>query len=156
MLTPLADLNYAMNYMSNIFESDDWDLTDNNKRIKALAEATLIINNLQYRGTKTDPNQENEFPRLIDGLDIGVPEDIKKACVEIAFSLTKGFDSEMDIRETMTESRQIGGRDTGINSSFYRKSDLAHVRHGVMSHRAWGYLEPYLENYRNIKFERVN
>lgn len=153
-ITPLASLPEANDYMENVFDSSDWDIEQPGPKIKALREATLIINNLDFKGTKESETQENEFPRIINGQNVGIPFDVKKACIEIANTIVGGFESEKEIRELMVESRQIGGRDTGMNSQYFRKMDQEHLRHGIPSYRAWGYLRPWLKDSDVIHFER--
>jgi len=73
------------------------------QRTSLLNQATIAIDNMQFRGTKSDqsitvgvPDQKRAFPRLIDGVTLDynnttsaaiVPLDIRYACMEEALAI---------------------------------------------------------------------
>lgn len=62
---------------------DVWNDSTTELQEQALKQATDDINSLIYTGYKTNPEQENEFPR--NG-STEVPEEVKKATLELALS----------------------------------------------------------------------
>lgn len=45
----------------------------------ALMSAQLVIDRQRYWGRKADPDQREAFPRIVDGQDIGIPEEVQLA-----------------------------------------------------------------------------
>lgn len=143
---PYADTTDAATYV-NAYKVDkgSWFSLTPDEQSAALAEATSLIDTLAFKGTKTDPNQANQFPR--DG-GVSVPTDIKNACIEIAFELGNG------------QSTQDLGMDIGITATQFDRTRAQHARrhpafvHGIPSVVAWNILRPYFRNTRNIKLVR--
>ena len=73
-----------------------WTDSKSDQKTIALAEATTMINQLNYKGNKYLSTQTNEFPR---GNDTTTPDQIKEACAEIALSLLDGIDPDMELDE---------------------------------------------------------
>ncbi len=159
----------ADNYFASKLNTFKWQNAPQGDKIAALTQATDIINRLRFRGLKTviwhayqgsetltddqlrDLNlqQPNAFPR--DGA-LAIPEDIKKACCEIAFALIDGYDPDKELRAVATVSESVGPM--GIRSTFDRSRVVAWVQAGVPSPTAWQYLLPYLRDPAAISIGR--
>lgn len=135
-----------------IFESrpysSDWDAasTTEDLKTKLLTRATQLIDDLNFIGSKTDEDQELEFPR---GDDTAIPESIKKACAEIAYAILGGRDIEYDHELLGASAANEAGR---LSSSVINIAKL----HGIPSIKAWNYLRPYLRDGSSITLNRVN
>ena len=115
---------------------------------KSIAMATEIIDRLSYKGDKADSTQTNQFPR---GTDTVVPDDVKKACFEIALALLDDVDPEF-------ESNNLGMINQGyanIRATYDRETPQPHLVAGVPSATAWRYLIPYLRDPREIEVMRL-
>jgi hypothetical protein len=157
MITPYININWADDYFESRLDSDLWDNTSDSQKTKALAEATRIINRLAFKGIKLSINQVLQFPRIIITetnntiIQAEIPDDIKIACVEIAYSLLSGIDVEQEIRNIGTESRSYVASKVIYQANFVHE----HFRAGVPSAIAWQYLKPYLVNPLNLTIIRV-
>ena len=70
-----------------------WDEATEDQRIRALAEAAQLIDRLRFSGSKTDTDQELEFPR---NDEVTVPDNVEKAAYEIALALLDGVDPDLE------------------------------------------------------------
>ena len=117
------------------------------RKYKALVMASDAIDRLAFRGTKTDEDQDREFPRF----DATTPPlDIKKACAEEALSLLQGNDPNEMLNGTRAASKSFDG----ASISYDNKTALAHISAGITSAVAWSLLFPYLRDIRSIRFDR--
>lgn len=107
--------------------------------VKALAQATKIIDTLNYRGEKTSSSQTLAFPR---GGDTEVPNDIKLACFEIALALLNDVDPDIEAENLNLVSQGYAN----IRATYDRNSANPNVIAGVPSMTAWKYLVPYLKD----------
>ncbi len=90
-------LTRAINYFGTRLRTQVWDCADKDDRVKALHEATRLIDRLYFVGKKADPNQALEFPRVSNAVNLAdlklitvnicIPPDIEVACYEIALKL---------------------------------------------------------------------
>lgn len=71
-----------------------WAAASSVEKLAALEEATRRIDGMILRGTKYDPDQALEFPRIIDGVIVGnadqdaeVPTQVLWACLEEAIAI---------------------------------------------------------------------
>jgi hypothetical protein len=147
-----------------------WSEASSDNREKALRGATAIIDKLNYKGDKatvyallqSNPSatleeiraqeaaQELEFPR---GADTDVPEDIRKACYEIAHSLLDGKDPEMELEMLGVSSQGV----SSVRTTFARnQSPVEHIVNGVPSATAWRYMRPYLRDDGSVQLVRVS
>ena len=140
---------------TNKLDSDAWTGANENDKAKALVQATMIIDRLQYQGTKYDPlNQINEFPRnfTVDGHGSPfIPDDISIACAEIAFSLLDGVNPEEEIKNIYANAR------TYVNTKIqYERAYIPeYYQAGVPSAVAWHHLLPYLSRSKTININRI-
>lgn len=139
----------AQAYFDERLNVDAWDDASSADQTKALAQATKIIDQLNYRGEKYDEDQENQFPR---GDDIEVPQDIKDACSEIALALLDGVDPELEFENLKMTSQGYAN----VRSTYDAIAVPEHFLAGVPSVTAWRYLKPYLKDASAIDMSRVS
>jgi hypothetical protein len=97
------------------------------QRTSLLNQATIAIDNTQFRGTKYDqritagvPDQKRAFPRIIDGVTLDynsicglplVPSDVKTACIEEALAIYQaGTGGRKLLQDQGVKSFVIGGK----------------------------------------------
>lgn len=117
---------YRQGLASNCLSAED---------LKAIQEAGL--------------SQELKFPR---GSDTEVPNDIKIACMEIAFELLGGKDPQMELESLATVSKGFSAVRSTLDRSFVHE----HLNAGIVSTLAWSYLRPYLRDDQDFKISRVS
>jgi len=147
-LTAYATSDWANTYFGNKLVTDAWDATASNKN-KALAQATSMIDRLNFRGVKTDLTQALQFPRDDDAV---VPDDIKAACCEIAYSLLDDMDVELEFDNLSIISQSF----SNVRSAYDRSTKPEHIAAGVPSATAWRYLKPYLLDVRVVGLNRIS
>ena len=144
-----ADVDYGDAYFALRLRSQAWDDATDDDKVKALTEATDIIDQLNFAGDKTDSDQENQFPRSGDS---DIPDAIKQAACEIAKALLDGVDPEKEFENLFKLSTSYGG----VRTSFDRTSVAGHTVSGVPSFKAWKLLFPYLRDPAQIRIQRVD
>jgi len=144
-----ADETWADTYFSTKLNVEPWTDADSGDKTKALTMATEAIDRLNYLGTMTDPDQENQFPR---DADIIVPVDIQKACAEIALKLLDGVDPDNEFEQLAMVSQGY----SNVRSTYDRSTPLPHLVAGIVSITAWRYLKPYLRDERVMRIDRVS
>lgn len=94
--------------------------------------------------------QPLEFPR---GSDTTVPDDIRRACYEIAYALLDGKDPEMEL-----ENLQVTAQGFGLVRTHYERSQVPqeHLLNGCPSVTAWNILRPFLRDGDAVKTSRVS
>jgi hypothetical protein len=148
-MTPYADTAYAYAYFCDRLRTKAFDDATIMERAKALKEATLLIDVLNFAGDKTDSAQEREFPR---GGDTVIPKAIKDACCEIAIMLLDDVDPQL-------EAETLGNLRSGIGDAQVVKDPSApndHIRAGIPSLRAWNLLLPFLRDPGNVSVSRAS
>lgn len=142
-----ADVIFADTYFETQYGTEEWPLDDD--RAKALNSATELMDQLNYIGEKTDPSQEQEFPRCGDS---AIPIAIQKACCEIALRLVQGVDIEREIENLDAKSQAF----VSVKTTYDRESLSPHLVAGIPSAKAWKLLCPYLRDTSSISIKRVN
>lgn len=144
-----ATVEYADSLISDTFlETTAWDTATESKRLASLVQASEIINNLAFLGSKADAEQSLQFPR---GTDTTIPTNIQKACVHIAYALLDGINIEVEYQNQAVASQKIGD----VQSTY--SGELApHILAGVPSITAWRYLFPYLKSQGAFRLERAS
>ncbi len=167
-------------YYGSVAEADDyfavrlhefaWTDASAGDRPKALYAATLIIDVLNFKGTKNtvytllqsnssasdediraaEASQPLEFPR---GADTEVPKEIRLACYEIAYGLLDGKDPELELESLGIVSQGFGSVRTTYNRS---QIPIEHIINGIPSAQAWRFLMPFLRDDEAIKLSRVS
>lgn len=136
-------------YFATRLRTRAWDEATSGDQDKALAMATRIIDQLNFLGTKTEEEQENQFPRDDDDT---VPTAIRDACLEIALALLDGVDPGKEYENLFKTSNSYGG----VRTTFDTDVAPAHVVAGVPSFDAWKLLLPYLRDPKAIKLRRAD
>lgn len=175
MTTPYATIQEAETYFASRLHETAWSQANANDREPALIAATRIIDSLSFKGYKAavyaallansnvtdetvlqgiirtaEASQELEFPR---GADTAVPERIKWACYEIAYSLLDGVDPDLELENMSMNDHGIGS----VRASYNRNQEpLEHFMNGVPSATAWKYLKPFLRDDDQIRLIRVS
>jgi len=144
-----GSVQQADRYFSGKLSAEMWFESDTRTKKAALAEATQLINNLKYSGTKTVSTQSYEFPR---NLETVVPRDIEIACYEVALKLIQDIDIDIEIKNFNATLQSYGGARTTYTRDFLPEHLLA----GIPSFKAWGLLKPYLDDPNTITLSRVN
>lgn len=142
-------IDEANTYFSERLFTESWDDADTTKRNKALAMSTKAIDRLNFKGEKTDEEQELQFPRYDDS---EIPQDIKDACCELALKFLDGIDADME-----TDNIAITGNNfSGAHTTYDRSFAPEYVMAGIPSSTAWRLLLPYLRDTRTLSVNRVS
>ncbi len=144
-----ADISFANQYFSERLHTKPWDKAPIGDRNAALSMATRYIDALDFADRKTVADQENEFPRA-GSLD--VPDDIKRACCEIALALLDGIDPEQELQS----ARVTSDRYSSVGATYDPNSVPEHVMAMIPSARAWTFIKPFLREPGAIRTSRVS
>jgi hypothetical protein len=151
-IVPYADSTYADAYFGERLDTDTWDATSAPEKIKALKQATRIIDLLPLVSEKYDETQVREFPRAVDGTD--VPVEVQDACCEAALAALEGITAA-----TLVSSTGIAAESTGDASVSYTgdRGDLAVLdeTYGLGSLTAAQLLAPWIVDPSEIDITRV-
>ncbi len=137
----------AQAYFDTRLNVEMWDEASPNDKEKSLSMSTRIIDKFDYIGEAV--SDDNQFPR---GDETTVPEDICKACAEIALSLLDGVEPDLELENLSIIHQGIGSAKTTYNRDFVPE----HFAHGVPSATAWAYMKPYMRDVQSISIDRVN
>jgi hypothetical protein len=138
----------ASTYFESRLRTDAWDNAEDVDREKALAMATQSIDRLNFHGSKSDDEQELQFPRYTDSV---VPQDIKNACSEIALKLLEGIDPDLEF-ETLS---MVSQGYSNVRSTYDRSRIPEHLAAGIPSIAAWRLIKPYLRDAGTINLSRA-
>lgn len=141
----LASANEYFDLMVNV---DDWHEATSGNKLRALIQATRSIDRLNFDGDKTDTEQLLQFPR---GGDTVFPDDINFACYEEALQLLVGANPQDQISEMRLVSQAI----SSAKETYDLSSVPGNIPAGIISHRAWSYLNPYLRDPGEIVISRA-
>jgi hypothetical protein len=165
-----GSISEANEYFELRLHSPAWLRATVSDRPKALWAATMVLDALNFKGYKApvytllaaDPDattdeiraaeatQALEFPR---GEDTVVPENIRKASYEIAYSLLDGKDPEMELENLGITSQGYAS----VRTTYARNQvPIEHIINGVPSPQAWRWLRPFLRDDDAIKLSRVS
>lgn len=168
--TPAERVAEATDYFAQRLHETAWTNASDTDREKALVAATQIIDGLNFKGCKhsvytlldansaadardvqaAEASQALEFPR---GADTEVPEAIRRACYEIAYSLLDGKDPELELENLSVESMGYGQVRTGYSRN---QVPIEHTINMVPSSAAWRLLRPFLRDGDAVKLSRVS
>jgi len=124
-------------YFATRLDVEAWEDADSSTRAKALASATEMINLLPYVGEKAGGENDNMFP--LD-YQLEVPENVQKACCEIALELLEGHDSFKDFKDLKVRAEGYSSVRVSYESDFLVYQEL----YGLNSFRAYKLLLPWL------------
>lgn len=142
-----GSINEASSFFMQRLYNRPWTKSDRRQQEAALAEATQLIDNLRYWGTKNDADQPNEFPR--NG-QTNVPVDIRRATYEIAIVLLDGVDVDKEIKSLAN----VGEGYASARVRYDRASVQEHIRNSIPSVRAWALLIQYLADPQLVNLVR--
>lgn len=153
-ITPFATVVEGDQHMADRTVTWAWDEANSFQQEKALAEATRLINRLRFRGKKTVDSQPNQWPRdNVPNVTNGTtPEDIKRACIELAYSLLAGDYSDERYEDQFVRREAIGGAPVTYDGSSWP----VFLVNGIPSMGAWTYLAPYLARVKDVKLMRAS
>ena len=162
----------ADNYFSYRLHEYVWTNSSSIYKRNALIMATRLIDALNYKGWKASVNnlpddasdadveaaylaQPLEFPRGSEQgqSDTQVPDDIIRACYEIAYSLLSGKDPEAELESLMVNSQAYAA----VRTSYDRgQLPLESVINLIPSAIAYNLLLPFLRDAATIGISRVS
>lgn len=132
----LLNLPTATNYWSNRYGSiKKWQKLPAGEQMAALEDALFIIDTFNYVGTKADPMQPHQWPRVLSG-GVDIPKGVQYAVFEQAYTLMmEGY--SLDIESTaIGDFKQV--KET-------RQRDVM-----VTSAKARMFLKPYIRRTYNV------
>lgn len=135
-------------YFEKKFNYQLWAGSNFTTKTRALSEASLLLDNFNYSGTKTEESQEHEFPR---NSETEIPEKMQWACAEIAYSILGGYNVDEAIAQLSVVSQGFAS----VRATYARDRVPEHLRYGIPSILAWGYIRPYLQPADTIKVNKV-
>lgn len=132
-LTPaMADV-----YFNTRLDTEAWEEADEPERLKALAMATEMVDLLEYNKPPLVDGQANKFP--LQGQE-AVPENVLKACCEIALGLLEGEDGFTNFKDNAVNSEGYSSVRISFKTDFLVYNEML----GLTSFRAYKYLLPWL------------
>lgn len=143
-----TDSTYADTYFSTRLNVTPWTEASSGDKTKALTMATEYIDRLNFIGEVTDTAQVNQFPR---DDETTIPDDVKKACCEIALSLLDGVDPDVEF-ENLQMTRFTYD---AVTTQYSRLNPPGHILSGIPSVIAWRLLYPFLRDKDGINLNRV-
>ena len=145
----VASVAEGDSYMLNRLDASAWTSATAAKKLTALIDATLRIEQLNYRGTKAVATQQFQMPRDDDTV---IPVEYKYACIELAYSLLDGVDAQIEYENMSMASHTYGNVKTVYDTTFPPE----HIAAGIPSVLAWRFLKPFLRDWTTIDLRRVN
>jgi hypothetical protein len=146
--TGYADLNYAAEYLQLRLGTIDWDAATDQQKEAALQMAADDLDRLPLIGYRTSREQERRFPR---NDETEVPENVKKANVELALEYLKGVDSQEEY-SLLTRQEVMYGP---IREKRHPQLVEPHIVAGIPSLRAFRYMIPFLRDERSVSLVRT-
>lgn len=144
-----GSLEAADIYFANKLRTLVWRKASKTDRIAALREATRLIDNLDFKGEKTDDDQLHEFPR--DGSN--TPKNIELACYEIAIKLIAGVDPDQQANDMVVTGRTFAS----VKITYDRQKVVQeYMQARIPSAVAWDMLKPYLKDPKEFTLSRAN
>lgn len=152
-ITPYATTLEGDQYMADRLLTMAWDEATEAQRTKALKQATRNMNRIRYRGYKTDDAQVNEWPRFAipTMTDDTTPDNIKIACIELAYSFLDGREEELEYENLQATNEGY----VSVRRTYDRRSVPPHIVALIPSVAAWALIKPYLSRSGDILLSRA-
>ncbi len=129
-----------------------WDAASDGKKTISLQVATRMINQMEFIGSKSDPDQDNEFPR--DASDNEIPDTVKRATCHQALALLQGRTLEKFEKNAGVAAESVG--DASVTYSSDRgKLGFTDTHLGLTSSAAARELREWVTDPRRIIIDRV-
>jgi hypothetical protein len=141
-------------YFQTRLGTDAWDNAIPTDQVKALAQATRMIDRLNFIGIKANCTQLLQWPRIIrlpcvgGSVTVGgvLPTDIEMAVAELALNLLDGIDP--DLEDELLGSASDAYATVRVTSDPKLARD--HIKAGIISATAWRLLLPWLKDPRSV------
>ncbi len=145
MSTPYCTAEQADAYNATRLNHTAWTEASEDNRTRALYDASDLIDTLNYAGVAAGTGRQ--FPRENQS---DVPDNVIKACFELAYALLDGADPELEMESAFQQAR-------AFEAVRIVKQQAVHPRilHGIVSMKAWILLKPYLRDPNAITLTRV-
>lgn len=129
-------------------EYNDWMCFERDDKLRGIAQATRIIDRLNFIGYKTDSTQTLEFPRNDETV---IPVAIEQATYEVALKLLQGVRPDIEADNLSVTVQSFAG----ISRSEYDRSFVPpYTKAGIPSQTAWNLIYPFLRNSGELKLLR--
>jgi hypothetical protein len=146
-------------YYQGKVNGDKWNAMDLASRLRALIEASTILDEIDYLGDKADIQQEHEFPRYLIDRDFdnvlydtdNVPLIIKYATAELALLLLSGFDRNKVISNNIVAKSEFGS----VKTTYDRSGIPPWAKVGVTP-EIWYLIQPLVRDPNTINISRVS
>lgn len=158
-------------FFANRLHAYDWEQSSNADKLKALVQATELIDQFAYASQKyaviqlgdrdnytaaawatavqgANTSQPLEFPR---GTVNTVPTEIENATYLIAKALLSGRDPELDLETQTNKTARYGQLSTSRDVD---AKALEHIAHLIPSPQAWNLIRPFLRHPRGFSLQR--
>lgn len=147
--TGYADLIFAEDYLEFRMDTRLWDAANENTRLSAMQMASDDIDNLPLRGQQRSATQIRRFPRDY-APDDQIPENVQKACVELALAYIKGVDSHEEY-SLLTRREMVYAT---IREQRETKFMEPHIVAGIPSLRAFNLMVPFMRDEHDARLVR--
>ncbi len=165
-----GNLQEANEYFALRLREYAWTDADPLDRPKALWASSVIIDALNYKGSKNsvylllqanadatdeeireaEASQPLEFPR---GADIVVPEAIRRSSYEVAYELLDGKDPALELENLGVISQNYAS----VRTSYSRNQvPIEHIINGIPSSQAWRWIRPFLREDDAVRLARIS
>ena len=137
-------------YMHSRLHAWDWNNAPLLDKVRALQNATYLIDKFNFIGSKVESDQALQFPRqcvasdgTITTISSGeIPQDIEQAAYLIADALLSGRDPEEDFEALRNKVETFGPVRTEFATD---KGPPQHLSNLIPSPEAWAKIQPYLK-----------
>lgn len=146
-------LDYLQEYNNTAFTAFS-ELTEQEVN-ELIANATIIIDNNNFKGIKAEPLQDLEWPRIIKGVTYEVPEKIKFAIFETAYTLFTKIDKKL-LTKTGNDASKVKSRSLeGMRIEYFESNSKALSSNDLIPVIASIYLKNYLDSYSKVKTYKI-
>lgn len=152
-------------FFASRLHSWDWENSSNADKLKALTQASQLIDQFDYQGQKyaiealgdeyteaqlqaANASQPLEFPR---GDVNTVPTEIERATYLIAKELLSGRDPNIELEMALNKNTRYGQLSS---SKDVEGKALEHIAHLIPSAEAWNLIRPFLRHRNSFCIRR--
>jgi hypothetical protein len=139
----------ANDFFASRLHNWDWDNADADTRVRALNQATELIDQFDFIDQKADESQDLEFPRTGQS---DVPRPIKRACFLIAQDMIGGRDPGADFENLALRTEVFAG----LRAEHDRNGNpQEHLNNLIPNVQAWNLIRPWLRIVKSFTWNRV-